>query len=147
MLQLRGDDDVPRPDHAVEPAVPHRIRHQVQRLGGVLGEHQLVVIGTDERRDGGARTLVGIGGLFGQLMRPAVYGGVARGQKFTLGVEYLHGPLRGGTGVQIHQRLTVSHGAREDGEVAANRGDIERCRHRRSCGCSHTHAPVVAACV
>ena len=47
------------------------------RLGGVLGEHDLVRLGADEPGDRGACGLVGLGGLFGQLMRAPVRRGVA----------------------------------------------------------------------
>ena len=63
VFQFGGDDDVAGPDGSLEPVVPQHIGEQVKRLGGVLGEHQLIGIGTDERRDVGAALLVGVGRL------------------------------------------------------------------------------------
>ena len=73
VLELGGDDDVAGPDGTFEAVVPQHIRHQVERFGGVLGEHQLVGIGADERGDVGAALLVGVGGLLHQLVRAAVH--------------------------------------------------------------------------
>ena len=71
----------PGPTARSNAVVPQHIRHQVDRLGGVLGEHQLVGVGADERGDVGAALLVGVGGLLHQLVRAAVHGAVGCGQE------------------------------------------------------------------
>ncbi len=89
VLELGDDNDVTRPDGTVEAVVPQHIGHQVERFGGVLGEHQLLGPGTDERSDVGAALLVGVGGFFHQLVRAAVHPAVGGEQEFPLGVENL----------------------------------------------------------
>ncbi len=129
VLQLRGDDDIARADGAGESVVADRVGHQVDRLGGVLGEHQLVGVGADEGRDVGAALLVGVGGLLHQLVRTAVHRAVGRGQEVTLGVENLQRPLRGGTGIQVRQLISAAHHALQNREVRPDPGDIQRlCR-------------------
>ena len=91
------------------------------RLGGVLGEHQLVGVGADERRDVGAALLVGVGGLLHQLMRAAVHRAVRRDQEVALGVEHLHRPLRRRTGIQVRQLVSAAHHPLEDREVRPDR--------------------------
>ena len=104
------------------------------RLGGVLGEHQLVGIGADERRDVGAALLVGVGGLLHQLVRTAVHRAVGGGQEVALGVEHLHRPLRGGAGIQVRQLISAAHHALQDREVGPDPGDDqEGVRPTRSC--------------
>ncbi len=64
-----GDDDfVARTDMAVEAIVTENVGHQIESLGGVLGEHQLVRIRTHEGSDGGASILVRVSRLFCELM-------------------------------------------------------------------------------
>ena len=89
VFEFGGDDDVAGTDGALRSGRPQHIRDQVERLGGVLGEHQLVGVGADERRDVGAALLVGVGGLFHQLVRAAVHPAVGGDQKLALGVQHL----------------------------------------------------------
>ena len=93
VLKLRGDDDVALGHRVLEPVVAQHIRHQVERLGGVLGEDQLVGIGTDERRDVGTPLFVGVRSLLHQLVRTAMNGAVGGDQKLTFGVEHLQWAL------------------------------------------------------
>jgi hypothetical protein len=93
VFQLRGDDDIARADYPGEAIVADRVGHEVDGLGGVLGEHQLVGVGADERRYVGAALLVGVGGLLHQLVRSAVHRAVGGGQEVALGVENGQRPL------------------------------------------------------
>ena len=126
----------PGPTARSKPLVAQHIGHQVERLGGVLGEHQFVGIGPDERRDVGAALLVGVGGLFHQLMRAAVHPAIGGKQKLALGVQHLQRPLRRRTGIQVRQLISAAHDALEDGEIGADRREIQR-RH----GGSHGQVP------
>ena len=102
------------------------VGHQVERLGGVLGEHHLLVRSPDEPRDLGPRALVGVGGLLAELVRSAVHGTVDLLAERALGVERTGIPLRGGTGVEVDQWLPVTHGARQDREAGPDRGPAPR---------------------
>lgn len=93
MLQLGDDDVVPGPYTMFETVVAEHVGDQVQRLGGVLREHQLVAVRADELGDRGTSTLVRIGGFLGELMRAAVHCRVAGGEELALGVEHLDRPL------------------------------------------------------
>ena len=108
------------------PLVTQGVRHQIQRLGGVLGEDQLVELGTDELGDDRACVLVRVGGLFGQLMRTTVNRSVTGHQELALGVEDLYRSLAGGPRVEVDERLVVPHGPSQDREVGTNRGHVQR---------------------
>ena len=128
VLEFGGDDNVARPDRGAEPVVTQRIRHQIERLGGVLGEDQLVRGSTDERRDTGPAQFERVGGLLHQLVRAAVHGAVGGGQEASFGVEHLHGLLRRRAGVQVGQPLAAPHHPVEDREVRPHPvkvGDVE----------------------
>ena len=109
VLELGGDDDIARADGTLKPVVPQHIGHQVQRFGGVLGEHQFVGVSADERGDVGPALLVGIGGLLHQLVRASVHRAVGGGEEFAFGVEDLHRPLRRGAGIQVRQLISAPH--------------------------------------
>ena len=76
VFQFGGDDHVAGTDRMLETVVPQCIGDQVDGLGRVLGEHQLIGIGADERRDVGAALLVGVGGLLHQLVCTTMHGTV-----------------------------------------------------------------------
>ena len=99
--------------------VAQRVGHEVDPLGGVLGEHDLVSAGADERGDPRAGRLVGLGRLLGELVGPAVRGRVVLLVEVALGVEHLPRLLRRRAGVEVDQRLPAPHGAAEDREVGA----------------------------
>jgi cysteine desulfurase/selenocysteine lyase len=65
-----GDEDL------VTGSCLHRVCDQVDRLGGVLGEHHLADVGADERRDLGPSALVDVGGFLAQQVGAAVRGAV-----------------------------------------------------------------------
>ncbi len=125
VLELGGDDDIAWADGVLEPVVPEHVGHQVERFGGVLGEHQLVGVGADERGDVGAALLVGVGRLLHQLVRAAVHPAVGGEQEFAFGVENLQRPLRRRSGIQVRQLISAPHHAFEDREVGADRGDVQ----------------------
>jgi hypothetical protein len=84
------------------------------------------VVDADEVGDLPPGVLVGVGGLFGQLVRPAVHRGVGGLQEGALGVEDLPRALRGGAGVQVDQPLALPHGAVQDREVRPDAYDVQR---------------------
>ena len=125
---VAGADPEPLGVSAGSRCVAHRVGHEVDALGGVLDEDDLVGRGADEGGDPGAGRLVEVGRLLGQLVRPAVHGGVVPRVELALGVEHLHGLLRGGTGVEIDQRVPVAHRATQDREVCPDPLDVECSR-------------------
>ena len=129
VLQLGGDDDVTGADGMFEPLVPQHVGDEVERLGGVLGEHQLVGLRTDERRDVGTALLVSVGGLFHQLVRTTVHRAVGRGQELPFGVEHLQWLLRGRPGIQVGQLLSATHHPAQNREISSDPGQVHRlCR-------------------
>jgi hypothetical protein len=126
VLHFGHHDLVTRPENepfrglSDERTVAQCVGDQVDPFGGVLGEDHLVRLGTDEHRDPGPCSLIGIGGLFGELMRAAVHGRVVLFEESALSVEHLPRPLGGGARVEVDQRSTLSHGAGQDREVGAD---------------------------
>ena len=100
VLQL-GDDDLVaglereprrlRAQRGADRRVRERVGDEVDPLGGVLGEHHLVRVRPDERRDPRARRLVRVGGLLGELVRAAVHCRVVLLQERPLGVQTCRG--------------------------------------------------------
>ena len=130
VLQLGGDDHVAGTDSMLEAAVAERVGDQVDPLGGVLGEHQLIGIGADERGDLGAALLVGVGGLLHQLVRAAVHRAVGGDEKVAFGVEHLQRALRRGPGIEVGQLVSATHHALQDREVRPDLGEIQRLGRR-----------------
>ena len=124
-----GDDDlVALPDRQVTTArVAEDEGDLVERLGGVLGEGDLVAAGTDEAGDGVAGVLVGVGRLLGDLVGATVDRGVVIRQEGPLGIEDLQRPLGGRPGVQVHEWTTVTDSPRQDREIRAYCGGVQ-CR-------------------
>ncbi len=108
--------------------VAHRIGHEVDALGGVLDEDDLVGRSADERSDPGAGGLVEVGRLLGKLVRSAVHGRVVPRVELALGVEHLQRLLRRRSGVEIDQRVPVAHGTTQDREVRPDPLDVECSR-------------------
>ena len=118
VLHLGDDDLVAGPEQrsgARPPArrrpsaagggVGERVGDEVERLGGVLGEHHLV--GPAPRRTAATcrrARLVGVGGLLGELVRAPVDRGVVPLVELPLGVQHLHRLLRGRPRVEVDQR-------------------------------------------
>ena len=74
VLHVGEHDDVAGGEVGPAP----RLGDEVERLGGVLREHDLVgVAGVDEAGDLGPGRLVGVGGLGGEAVGAAVDRGVA----------------------------------------------------------------------
>ncbi len=104
--------------------IAERVGHEIQGLGGVLGEHHLLGLRTDETGHGLTCGLIGVSGFFGQLVCTAVNCGVVLLVEGALGIEHLSWFVRRRAGVEIHQRLSAAHRARQDGEVAADSGRL-----------------------
>lgn len=122
VLHLRDHDPVAR----AEPVcVAQPVRDEVDALRGVLGEHDLVLVGTDEVRDRAPRALVRLRRLAGQLVGAAVHGGVVPEVEVPFGVQDLERFLRGGPGVEVDEPGTAVHRPSEDREVLAERVHIE----------------------
>ena len=112
-------------------ALRERVGDEVDPLGGVLGEHHLVRVGPDERRDPRAGRLVGVGGLLGELVRAAVHRGVVLLEERPLGVEHLPRPLGGRPRVEVDQGAAAADGPGQDREVGPDR---RRCPAARGPG-------------
>ena len=82
VFELRDDDLVAGADRVLtEALIAHRERHEVECLGGVLGEDELVHVRADEPCDIRPGALVGVGRLLRELVRAAVYGRVRAQRK------------------------------------------------------------------
>lgn len=131
VLHLGDEDLVPLAEreplaarYAGVRAVGEGVGGEVERLGGVLGEDDVLGLRTDEPRDALARTLVCRGRLFGERVRPAVRRRVEALVEVAFGIEDLHRLVRRRSGVEVDERCTVAHGAREDREVGPDPGDL-----------------------
>ena len=118
-----------------ETVIAEHIRHQVDCLGGVLGEDQFIRARPDERRDIGSALLKGVGGLFHQLVSAAVHRAVRGREELPFGVEHLPRLLGGCAGVEIGQSLSTAHHPIQNREIRANplqfRGvEFDRDSHR-----------------
>ena len=109
-----------------------RLGDEVERLGGVLGEHDLAgVRRPDEPGDLGAGALEGGGGLLGDEVGAAVHVGVRLLVVALHGVEHGLRLLRRVGRVEVDEAAAV-HLALEEREVLADRGDVERHRSNAS---------------
>ncbi len=106
------------------------VRDQVDRLGGVLGEHQLARLRAQEVGDALTGVLVGVGGLLREEVRTAVHRGVVPRVEAALGVQHRGGLLRRCPGVQVDQPVPAAHGARQDREVGSDGLVVEQAGHR-----------------
>jgi len=113
VLEFGDDDLVTRTQRRAE-----RVCREVQSLGRVLGEHDLVPIRrTDERRNLVARTLVGLGRLRTQLVHRPCHVGVVVCVVVRDRVDDDLRLLRGVRRVEVHQRQVSRQPARQDREV------------------------------
>ena len=112
------------PAAAAGRAVGEGVGDEVDRLGGVAGEDDLGGRRPDEARDRLAGRLVGVGALLGELVGPAVHGGVGALVEVALGVEHLARLVRGRTRVEVDERVPPAHGARQDREVGPQPGQL-----------------------
>ena len=117
MLHLGQDDDIATGDVLAAP----RIRHEVDRLGRVAGEHDLVPIrGVDEPRDARSGRFICRGGALADLVDAAMDVGVVLA---VVGVHRIDHGLRllaRGRRVEVDQRLPVRGRRAENREVVAN---------------------------
>ena len=136
MLKLTHDNVVTRANHetrilagiallSLRGRIGEGVRHQVQSLRGILREDDLRRLSAHEFGDAGAGALIGIGGLFRQLMRAAVYCGVGVLVVGPLGVEYRPRLLRRSCAIQVDQWTIPTHGALQDRKVFADTRDVE----------------------
>ena len=100
------------------------VRDEVERLSGVLREDDLVGGRPDERRDGRPGRLEVVGGLLGELVRATVDRRVVLLVEGALGVEDRCRLVRRRPRVEVDERPAAAHRARQDGEVAADRGEL-----------------------
>ena len=120
VLHLGDEDLVAGPDRRRE-----RVGHQVDRLGRVLGEHDLARVRAEERGHLGPRALVDLGALLAEQVRASVGGAVVQLVERALGVQDLDRLLRGGAGVQVDQRVAVADRPGQGREVGPDRLDVE----------------------
>src|SRR5205085_84524 len=101
-----------------------RIGHQIDRLGGVAREDDLLrLFRVDEATDFLARALVGLGRSVGEIVQPAMHIGVFAGVSLLETVEHRTRFLCRCGIVEINQWLAVNlH--RQGGEVGADAFDI-----------------------
>ena len=90
------------------------VRDEVERLGGVLREDDLVGRRPDERRDGRAGGLEVVGRLLRELVRAAVDRGVVLLVERALGVEDRRRLVRRRPRVEVDERPAAAHRARQD---------------------------------
>ena len=102
-----------------------RVDDEVERLGGVLGEHDLVgVAGVDEAGDLGPSGLVGVGGIGGEAVGTAVDRGVAGLGELAHGVDDALRLLRRVGRVEVVDRGAVEL-ALEQRELRLDGGGVE----------------------
>ncbi len=122
---VAGPEPEPLRLRARRRRVAHRVGDEVQRLGGVLGEDDLVTPGgANERRELVPGVLVQRGGLLGKRVDAAVDVGVVQLVVVPLGVEDAGGLLRARRAVEVDQRPVVVHPPRQDREVLADPLDV-----------------------
>ena len=120
VFQFGRDDHIARADDVRRPIVAEGVGHEIECLGGVLGEYHLVWCGPDEPRDIGPARLEGVGGLLHQLVRTTVHCTVGGGQKLTFGIEDLHRLLRRRPGIQVGQSVPTPHHPIQNREIGAD---------------------------
>ena len=125
VLQFGDHDGIALTDVKLAGAlIAEHVSNFIQRLSGVLGEGDLIAVGTNEGGDGLASGLVRVIGLLRQLVGTAVHRSVGAEHELLLGLPYRQGTLRGRSRIQVHQRFTVAHRAREDRELFPNRINV-----------------------
>ena len=116
-----------RDDHLVaglHEGAAEAVGDQIERLGGVAGEHDLVgAAGVDEARDLFASALEGVGGELAHPVHPPVHVGIVGFVSVPHGVEHLARLLGTGRGIQIDQRVAEDL-LRQDREVGPDALDI-----------------------
>ena len=115
-------------------AAPHELGHQVEALGGVLGEDDLVGRrGADEAGDLAPGALHRVGGLLGERVDAAVrrwrWSSRSRSSMASMHLARL---LRRGGRVEVDERACRATVLGEEREVGLDRGDVERVVGRSS---------------
>ena len=94
VLQLRDHDRVALTHAQVaRAAIAQHVGDKVQRLGGVFGKRDLIVVRTHKRRDLLAGGFVGVGGFLRKLVGAAVHRSVAAHHKVALRLPHPQRPL------------------------------------------------------
>ena len=120
MLEDREHDLVALADHHAAEG----LRHQVDGLGGIAGEDDLVLgRRVDEPADTFARILESLGRGIGEIVQAAMDIGIVLVHRLAHALEHRLGLLGGSRIVEIDQRLAVDL-ARQDREVAADGLDV-----------------------
>jgi len=106
--------------------VAHRVGDEVDRLGGVLGEHHLPDGRPHEPGHGRAGRFVGVGRLLRELVGAPVDGGVVPLVVLALRVQHAGGLLRRGARVEVDQPAPAADRTRQDGEVGPDPVQLDR---------------------
>ena len=102
------------------------LRHQVDAVGGPLGQHDRAHVGrVEERRRLGSAAFIERGGAFAQQVRRAMNIGVGVAVVIVHRLQHGFGLLAGVGAIEVDQRLAV-HALGEDREVGPNLRDVER---------------------
>ncbi len=126
VLHLGDDDLVAWPDAVGRRRPGQHVRHQVECLGGVLGEDDLVPVrGADERGDFVARALVERGRLLRQHVDAPVHVGVVQLVVIVERLEDRARFLRRRRAVEVDQRAVPVDPTLKDREVLADLLDID----------------------
>ena len=117
-----GDDNGIALAHVEVPRalVAKHIGNFVQGLSGVFGKGDVVAVRAHKCGDSLTRGLVGIIGLFCQLIGTAVNRGVRVQHKLLFRLPYRQRALGGSTRIQVHQWLIATHRALENRELFPN---------------------------
>ena len=93
--------------------------HQVDRLAGIAGEHDLPRTGgTDELRSRGPGSFEGFGGSDAELVGTAMHIGVVAGVVVLQGLQHRTGLLTGGGVIQVDQRAPVGSTLLKNREIS-----------------------------
>ena len=125
MIDLVAGGEHERRGAPRQGGVGEAVGNEVQRLCGIAGEHRLGRRTTDETRDAGTRGFEGVRGLLGQLVGPAVDGGIVLLVELPLGVEHGARFLGGRSRVQVDQSAAAAHAALKDREILAQGGSVD----------------------
>ena len=120
VFKFGRDNHVARTDDMSRPIITENVGHEIECLGGVLGEYHFVRRGPDESRDIGPARLEGVGGFFHQLMSTAMHRTVRRGEELPLGIEHLQRFLRRRPRIEIGQLFSTAHHPIQNREIRAN---------------------------
>ena len=137
-LIARAEPEPRRRAATADGRVRERVGDEVDRLGGIGGPDDLVIVGTDEPGHGRPGVFEHLGRLGRERVGAAVHGRVQRGGELSLGIQHGQRALRGRPGIEIDERMPV-HLRLQDGEVLAEAEDLRVLQ--RSTGRGGSHPP------